>query len=473
MTKKKPSTKTQDSFVNFVAKLGQTANNQHAASSYSVNPITRNRTILEFMYRGSWIIRAAVDILAEDMTKAGVEFTNGLTPKQVDQLSNRMVDLKIWDSICNSLRWARLFGGCIAVMLIDGQKMSTPLNLKSIGKDQFKGLLVLDRWMLQPSYSKFVKELGPHLGLPEVYQVVGDTRGLPNEEIHYSRVLRFEGLELPYYQKQAENGWGESIVETVYDRLTMFDSTSLGAGQLAYKAHIRTYSIEKLRELIVAGGKGLEAVLKQIELIRLMQGNEGLTILDATDKFEAHQYTFAGLSDLILQFGQQIAGAIQTPLVRLFGQSPAGLNSSGDSDLRTHYDNVKRKQETDLRQPMGMLLDVMIRSELGIEPPDDFTFNFLPLWEMSDQEKADIAQKDGQTIGDAFDRGLVSAATAMTELRQSSRVTGRFNNITDEEISDAESLPPKLEMQAEQFEMQQQAGAEQIAAGDKEPKANK
>lgn len=35
--------------------------------------------------------------------------------------------------------------------------------------------------------------------------------------------------------------------------------------------------------------------------------------------------------------------------MRLFGQSPAGLNASGDSDLRTYYDNVANGQDKQLR----------------------------------------------------------------------------------------------------------------------------
>jgi len=81
-------------------------------------------------------------------------------------------------------------------------------------------------------------------------------------------------------------------------------------------------------------GRMYEALIKQIELIRLYQSNEGMTLMDAKDKFEAHQFSFAGLPDVLLQFGQQISGAIGIPLVRLFGQSPAGLNSTGESDTR-------------------------------------------------------------------------------------------------------------------------------------------
>ena len=40
--------------------------------------------------------------------------------------------------------WGRLYGGAIAVMLIDGQDVESPLDMKTIGKGQFKGFYVYD-----------------------------------------------------------------------------------------------------------------------------------------------------------------------------------------------------------------------------------------------------------------------------------------------------------------------------------------
>lgn len=70
------------------------------------------------------------------------------------------------------------------------------------------------------------------------------------------------------------------------------------------------------------GGPAYEALLKNMDLVRLYQSNEGMTLLDGADTFETHQYSFAGLDDVISQFAEQISGATGIPLVRLFGQSP-------------------------------------------------------------------------------------------------------------------------------------------------------
>ena len=147
---------------------------------------------------------------------------------------------------------------------------------------------------------------------------------------------------IPYYQKIYENYWGLSVIERIYDRLVSYDSATLGASQLLYKAYLRVVQIEGLRQALAAGGAVEAAVIKQFKYIRQMQNIEGITMLDSKDIFTGHNYSFSGISELLIQFGQQISGAIDIPLVRLFGQSPAGFNT-GESDLRNYYDKINRR----------------------------------------------------------------------------------------------------------------------------------
>lgn len=431
-----------DSFQNFEARVGLGTANQASQFTYGFDFTSRNRIQLEAMYRSSWVVGAVVDCVADDMTRQGTEIDSDLDPADQAKLNTAFERMALWDRINDTIKWSRLYGGALAVMLIDGQNPATPLRIGSIGKDQFKGLFVLDRWLVQPSLEDLVTEMGPDIGMPRYYDVVADSMALRRQRIHYSRVLRIDGVDLPYWQKIAENLWGQSVIERLIDRLVAFDSTTVGAAQLVYKAHLRTISIEGLRQIIASGGPALEGLLAHIEMIRRFQSNEGLTILDAKDKFEAHQYTFSGLDNVLMQFGQQLSGASQIPLVRLFGQSPAGLNSSGESDLRTYYDNTKQQQERRLRSPVTRLYDVLIRSELGTAPPEGFAYQFTSLWQLSDTEKAQNAKTVAEAVTAAYDADLVDRSTAMKELRQSSHGTGIFTSITDEQITEAENEPP-------------------------------
>jgi phage-related protein (TIGR01555 family) len=435
---------TRDSFVNLEARLGLGADNLASAATYAFDFISRDRQRLEAAYRTSWIVGKAVDVPAEDMTRAGISLAGTLDPEAIDATQAALLDLGIWQRLADTIRWGHLYGGALAVLLVDGQNMATPLRRETVGRGQFKGLLVLDRWMVNPSMDDLVTEFGPSLGLPRFYDVVADAQALPRERIHHSRCVRIDGIDLPFYQKWTENLWGESVVERLYDRLTAFDSVTHGAGQLAYKAHLRVLAIDGLRDLIATGGRAFDAVVRNTEMIRRMQNNEGLTLIDGRDRLEIQQYAFSGLSDLILQFGQQISGALDIPLVRLFGQSPAGLNSSGDSDLRTYYDGVVRRQENKLRAPLTLILDVLYRSMFGQDPPPGFNFSFAPLWQTPEAEKATIAGTVATAVTTALQAGAISPAVAAKELRQSSRISGVFSNITDADIEAADDAPPSL-----------------------------
>ncbi|MDH2581025.1 DUF1073 domain-containing protein [Acinetobacter baumannii] len=433
---------TKDSFQNFAARVGLGSGNQHDQSGYGFNFLSRQRLKLEAMYRSSWVVGQVVDVVADDMTRKGVKLNGLSTPKDSEMIDQEMDRLQVWDKLNKNIKWSRLYGGSLAVMMIDGQNVSTPLNPNTIGKGQFKGLMVLDRWMVLPTLEDLVTEMGPDYGKPKYYDVITDSVGLCNQRIHYSRVIRMDGVELPYWQSITENLWGQSVIERLEDRLTIFDSATLGAGQLVYKAHLRTYKVKKLREIIAAGGKFYDALVKQIQEIRMWQSNEGMTLMDADDAFETHQYSFTGLDNLLLQFGQQISGATGIPLVRLFGQSPAGLNATGESDLANYYDNINQQQEGRLRTPLQVLYAVLHMSVLGKPLPDSFSFKFASLWQLDDEKKANVAKGVTDAVLAAEEAGLIKRSTALKELRQSSEVTGVFSHITDEEIKEADDEDP-------------------------------
>jgi phage-related protein (TIGR01555 family) len=445
--KPKPRINTTDSFQNFASNIGVGTDNQSTFGSYGFNPISRIRLLLEWAYRGSWICRMAIRTVADDMTRQGITLGSDIDPEERDVLETAFnKKFAIFDKLAEAIGWGRLYGGAGAVMLIDGHDFSKPLVINTIAPNQFCGLMVLDRWMIDPSLNDLVTDMrSPDLGKPKYYTIVADSPAAPRQKIHHSRFLRFDGDDLPYYQRLSENLWGLSVLEPVFDRILAFDSSTQGAAQLVYRAHIRNLSIQGLRDIIGTGGKMLEALIEQIEWMRRWQGNEGVTILDAEDRFEALQYTFAGLDSILIQMGQQISGALQIPLVRLFGQSPAGLNSTGESDMRMYYDGILSQQERHLRPPLEKLIRVIARSE-KVKLPENFNFDFVPLWQLAPDQKAAISSQITSEVLQAFEAGVVSKAQALKELRQASNETGVWTNITDEDIEDAENEPPAMPM---------------------------
>jgi phage-related protein (TIGR01555 family) len=434
--------KTSDSFQNFLHNMGVGTDNPTSSSTYGFNPISRVHTLLEWIHRGSWLGGLAVDIVADDMTRGGIDFLSTMAPDDAEQLQGAIVRLGVMEGVCDEVKWSRLYGGCIAVALIDGQDTATPLNIQSVRPGQFKGLLVLDRWMVEPSLGNLITAFGPSLGLPKFYKVATGAPALNGAVIHHSRCIRMEGIRLPYWQRVQENMWGLSVLERLYDRMIAFDSATQGASQLVYKSYLRYIKIKDFREAVAGGPEATGGIIKYLEMMRRFQGIEGLTVIDAEDDFGAQTHSaFSGLSEALQQFGQQLSGALQIPLVRLFGQSPGGMNSSGESDLRTYYDGIMQQQERSLRVPFDWLFRVIARSE-RINLPENFNFKFKSLWEMTPEQKGNIASVRSAAVLQAQAAGVIDVATALKELRQIGRDTGTFTNITDEMIEQAEAVPP-------------------------------
>lgn len=271
--------------------------------------------------------------------------------------------------------------------------------------------------------------------------------------------MRLLGVELPYYQAMMENMWGISVLERLNDRLVAFDSATTGVAQLIYRAYLRVIKIENMREIVAAGGQAEANLYKFVEMMRRFQSIEGITMLDAKDDAVVMTApSFSGLSDALIQLGQQCGGALQMPMTKLFGQAPVGMNSTGESDLRMYYDGILQQQEMTLRIPVTVFYQCLARSE-GIKLPEGFALGFRSLWSLSDDAKAEIASKDSNSIVQEVNAGMISPQMALKEKKQLSKTTGRGTNITVEDIEAASNetgLEREQDMIDEQMKMQKE-----------------
>jgi phage-related protein (TIGR01555 family) len=437
-------TTTRDAYQNFMTRTGMGTDNLNSYGSYGYYPITRLRIILDFAYRSSWICRTGVEAVAEDMTREGFTLGSDMDPTERGDIEAAFnEEFAIWDKLAETITWARLYGGAGAFIMIDGQDPKTPLRKDTIAKDSFCGLLPLDRWLVDPSLTDLVTDQRSlDYGKPKYYTTVGDTPLPPSTRIHHTRFIRFDGVKLPYYQRLSENLWDMSVLEPLWDRLMSFDMTTASTAQLVNRASVRKLFIEKWKETVGTGGDLLAAQLQAIDFLRFYQQNEGISILDANDRMESDVYSFTGLDAVLIQMGQQISGALGIPLVRLFGQSPVGLNSTGESDIRNYYDMIKSQQERKFRRPVDGLIEVVAKS-LGIKIPNGFDWHFNPLWQLQEIEKVQISSGVTQQVLQAFEAGVITdQALIFKELKSQSQRTGVWTNITDEMIDQAEHAPP-------------------------------
>lgn len=438
-----------DAFSNVLARLGAGTPNLLEGTEYSLQRMSRDFNTLNALYRESWIVRRIIDVIPADMLKNWITITSGLDPDVEKRLSLTLRRTQLIDKLKRGMQWGRLYGGALGVMLVkhQGYDLSQPLQLDWIMPGDFAGLLIFDRWNGVNPSSELIEDISdPDYGFPKYYTVT-DPAGGGSVKIHHSRVIRFTGNTLPFWEEIAEMQWGASVVESIFDELRKRDNVSWNIAQLTFMANIRVLKMQDLGQLLAATDNESQAeLLRTLEAQNMLLNNMGMQVMDAADGLETHQYTFGGLSDCYQQFIMDISGAAEIPVTRLFGRSPSGLNATGESDLQNYYDMIAEKQESYLRPILNKVLPPFIISTLG-SLPDDFDFEFDPVAEPTDKERADLAKCGTDNVVAAYNAGLISQRTALKELKQQSERTGVWTNITDEDIERAsDSVEPSGEM---------------------------
>lgn len=430
---------TADSFQNVLARLGVGMPSLLEATSYPLTRLTQNYTTLNSLYRNHWIVRKIVDVIPEDMCKNWIKLKTQVAPEQLSKLEKVMRRTQTKARILEGLKWGRLYGGAAGIILIDGESnyMEDPLDYRFIMPGSYKGLLILDRWSGISPETELVSDItSPDFGLPKYYQMtLQDGRML---RVHHSRVLRFTGNTLPLWEAWAEQQWGASVVEAVFDELKKRDNTSFNIANLVFLANLRIYKTGMTDLLSMGDAQLQQDFYNAMQTINWMMNNSGMTIIGKDDEFDSKQYTFTGLNDVYESFMLDIAGACEIPVTRLFGRSPAGFNATGESDLTNYYDSIEEKQEAYLAPILDKLLPVIALSTWGMVP-DDLDYEFNPLRKADPKENADLAKSMTESVITVFNANLISQQTALKELRQQSEMTGMWSNITDEDIAGADT----------------------------------
>ena len=444
MSKKKKTAarqqRTNDSFQNPMTRSGVFMPNPLETTEYQLTRFTRNWQTINALYRSHWIVRRIIDVIPEDMIKNGYHILTQLSPDQIKKIVRCDRTTRTSRRILEGLKWGRLYGGAGALIMIEGHEnqLDQSLDYDMIMPGSYKGLLVLDRWSGVTPEDKLVSDISdPEFGMPEYYTVSSDalTVGI---RVHHSRIIRFMGRPLPYLEQLAETYWGASELEHVIDELKKRDNVSWNIAMLTFMANLRVMKMDGMGQLLATGNEQAQMQLyNTIQGMNAMMNNNSLQVLGENDSYETHQYTFGGIGETYDRFMMDVAGAAETPVTKLFGRSPAGMNATGESDMQNYYDTIEEKQEADLRPVYDKILPIMFISTLG-GIPDDWDYEFNPIRRPRDDEMADLASKNTDSVTKAFQAGMVSQRTALKELRQQAEMTGMWSNITDEDIEKAD-----------------------------------
>jgi hypothetical protein len=268
--------------------------------------------------------------------------------------------------------------------------------------------------------------------------------------IHETRLVIFQGLEVVKGQVVAHVGWGDSIFNRIYKVMRDFIMAHEAAATLLGDFSQAIYKIKGLAELIARNQD--EAVVARARLVDMMRSTIRAILIDSEEDFERKSTDVSGLPDVLDRLALLVAAACDMPVTVLMGQQPAGLNATGESDIRNWYDHLAGEQEDKIRDGLEKITRCIFKAgdgPTGGEEPESWSVKFLPLWTMTDAEQADLRSKVATA-----DAAYVTAGVLLPEEVAESRFGG-----------DEWSMETQLDDTArKEFEAQQQAQQEQEAA---------
>lgn len=385
-----------DRLVNLVSGLGS-AKDKASSSIFALALMGKDQ--LDAAYRGDWIARKVVDIPAFDETRAWRNWQ--AEQDQIEAIEAEEYRHGIQMKVAAARVRARLYGGAALYLGVDGGQPAEELDLRRVGKGGLKYVHVLNRYEIQPGELELDPQ-SPLFGEPKKYTLTSASKA--SIDIHPSRVIRFVGADLPDRNLMLD-GWGDSVLQAVDDAVKHAGSAAAAIAALLQEAKVDVIKMPNLMEM-VATEEYRQRVIDRFTLANTAKSMVNAILLDAEEEWSQKQVSFAQLPEVLNTYLQIASGAADIPATRLLGQTPGGLQSTGESDLRNYYDRISAGQNLNLRPALYRLDEVIIRSALGDRPPE-IHYAWAPLWQISEKERAEIAESKAKTTKTYADTGLL------------------------------------------------------------------
>lgn len=429
---------TGDGLENVMAGLGTDRDKRRHAHYNYPRPLTRYD--LENMFRSSHISKRIVCAPADDMTREWREFKfdDDDDNPMLEALEQAEIAFCVKAKFREAMYWARLYGGAMIIIgladAISTSDMLMPLDVNRVKKGDLKYLHVVDRWRCAPSGKICYDITSPNFGLPETY-IFSES----SVEIHWTRVLRFNGQKLPYFSWQANGMWDDSELQHVYDSVMDYDAAQQSVSSMLYEANIDVVSSEGLTDLL-ATANGEQKLIKRFQLGQMMKSFNRTLILDAKEKYEKKHNTFSNIDNILREKKSDVSGASQIALSILFGEQAGGLQSGGDDDLRNYYDFCVKERDTKMTPQVDYFDQIFVRAILG-QMPKGYGYDWNSLWQIDDMDQATIDWNNAQRDQIYLNTGVVTEGLVASELKR----RGTYASMSSEDVALAEELGEQMD----------------------------
>ncbi|PWJ80631.1 hypothetical protein C7441_112173 [Pseudaminobacter salicylatoxidans] len=370
----------RDSLTNLVSRLG--TERDKASHSVYATPILSDEQIVN-AYRGAWLPRKIVDIPALDSCRNWRNWQAG--DGQIEKIESEEKRLNVRGKVMQARTQARLLGGAAIFIGTGDNNLREPLEVENITAGGVRYLTVFSRKHL--SAGEIDRDPASEMyGKPSFYRL--NSRDGATVDVHPSRLAIFQGNAIGDDDLAFHQGWGDSVLTSVLDAVKNADSTAANIASLVFEAKVDVIRVPNFMASI-GNEEYKRKILERYTLANTAKGINGTLMLDKEEEYETKSASFATLPDILDRFLTIVSGAADIPATRLLGQSPAGLNSTGEADLRNYYDRISAMQEIEMTPAMYRLDEALIRSALGSRDPS-IHYTWAPLWQMTDKERADI-----------------------------------------------------------------------------------
>lgn len=389
-----------DGYVNLVTQLGNNRNNQAPVYRPELLP---SDTELAALYEGSGLFSKIIDAPAEEAIKHGFELQDVTDAKINDFISEALDELEWENTAATAIKWSRLFGGSIIVMLVDdGRGIDEPLDWKNI--KSIDELRVFERAIVVPDETSMYRYVpgnplgGNRYGEPEFY-TVSSRYGYFN--VHESRCLVFRNGRVPEFSANSiYQLWGIPEYVRMKQALANSELAYGSAPKMLERCVQAVYKMKNLAEEL-STEDGEQNVLKRLEVIDLARGLlNSIAIDNEGEDYDFKTFSFTGVADVIDSTCNMLSAVSNIPQTILFGRSPAGMNATGTSDLENWYNYIERVQKTQVKKNLRYLLSVIFQAGMyhgEIDEIPKIKISFNPLWSLSEQDKANVDKVKADT----------------------------------------------------------------------------
>lgn len=361
------------------------------------------------------IIRAGVELRADEMTRRWIEYNytgESLSDDEAaSEIEAEMTRFKIQRLFRDAAQLCGFFGGCLAyidVGDISAEDLKLPLGADgdTFRPGMLRGFKLIEPVYIAPGRYSCWNPIDKDYFVPQSWLING-------REIHASRFLYFSEDKPPTLLLPAYNFFGIPLAQIVAKNVKHFTECNAAASRLLQKFSCTVFATD-MQELLTGSDGG--NIRRRVQYFAQNRDNDGVMTIDKeAESIENVSAPIGGVTDIVRQQMEIVAASFSEPAVKLWGISPGGFNSTGEADMKNHYDHIHALQERIMREPLEYVVKLLQLNSKGVVD-DALSFEFVPL---SDEDK-DLQARCNKTMADTYatlmDRGIISGAEARMAL---------------------------------------------------------